>query len=630
MPEFLRAKPGSLQFRLLAALALSAGLIVLLAGLGWQAFEQDRLDRQFQQHQTTLVELGKRGLATPLWNVDGAAVDSVLQGLLMDPAVDRIEIHAPGLPGGSLARQKPHSGPATEAGPTVAFDIDYSGTGSAGATRVGRAEMVMNQAQLRQTQRDARLFILALLAALLLTLSVVAYLWLDRLVRRRLQQVGDWSQRLAHGQWDAPMPAQAQDELGVLAEQLTHMARQIQGSAHELHVSEQRYRSLFENAGEGLFQLDHRGRLVDVNNALATMLDFGNAAQALAQSRRPTRLVRIARDDRRHIADRLARQDSVTNLPMPITTRSGRTLWVELSLHRVVADASERPLYQGMLLDITERRAAEKALSLHREELEELVQARTTELIEAKQRAEAASEAKSRFLAAMSHEFRTPLNAILSFSQLAQMNDALPMDTRRQLGLIVDSGEHLLAMITELLDLAAIEAGRLRLNLAPVQLASLAELCTDAVRLRAQAKQLGLQIKIDPQLPYRVLVDGQRLRQVLLNLLSNAVKFTDQGLVSLELRVTERTAGRVSLQFVVSDTGIGMSKAQRAHLFEPFAQVSDVAQRRSGGSGLGLTICAQLLSLMNSQLELDSAPGQGSRFSFELDLAIYEPLGSLP
>ena len=127
-----------------------------------------------------------------------------------------------------------------------------------------------------------------------------------------------------------------------------------------------------------------------------------------------------------------------------------------------------------------------------------------------------------------------------------------------------------------------------------------------------------------------MLVDGQRLRQVLLNLLSNAVEFTDQGLVSLELRVTERTAGRVSLQFVVSDTGIGMSKAQRAHLFEPFAQVSDVAQRRSGGSGLGLTICAQLLSLMNSQLELDSAPGQGSRFSFELDLAIYEPLGSLP
>jgi PAS domain S-box-containing protein len=418
--------------------------------------------------------------------------------------------------------------------------------------------------------------------------------------------------------------------LGVLAQQLTHMARQLQGSTHELHRSEQRYRSLFENAGEGLFQMDHRGRLVDVNNALATMLDFGSAAQAMALSHHPRQLVTIAKADRRHIADRIARHSAATNLSMPITTRTGRQLWVELSLHRVRGDDKDLPIFQGMLLDVTERRAAEKALSLHREELEELVQARTTELIEAKQRAEAASEAKSRFLAAMSHEFRTPLNAILSFSQLAQMNDALPMDTRRQLGLIVDSGEHLLAMITELLDLAAIEAGRLRLNLAPVQLASLSELCTDAVRLRAQAKQLGLQLKIDPELPYRVLVDGQRLRQVLLNLLSNAVKFTDQGLVSLQVRVTERTQDRVSLQFVVSDTGVGLSKAQRAHLFEPFAQVGDASQRRGGGSGLGLTICAQLLSLMNSQLELDSAPGQGSRFSFELDLAIYEPLGSLP
>lgn len=621
----------SLQFRLLTALFFSAVLIVLAVGWGWQRQESARLLAAFEQRQNTLVALAQRGLAAPLWNVDTSGTIDVLESLVTDADVARVTVHAGGLPPTGLMVQR--SGPPLTEGleQERRFEVHYTLPASGTRLPVGHGVLVVSTAALDAALAESRRFMLGLLLALLVGLGAVAYLCADRMVRRPLRQVGDWAQQLAQGRSDGVLPVQRRDEIGLVAQQLSRMAQQQLVSAQALRISEQRYRSLFENAAEGLFMADARGRLLEVNTALSTQFGLGSPAEALRRSRLPRRLVVMAHPDYRRVVRLLSQQRTITALPLLLGSHSGRQLWVELSVHRVTVPG-EAPCFQGMVVDVTERKLAEQTLALHRDELESLVSARTNELNEAKQRAEAASQAKSQFLAAMSHEFRTPLNAILGFSQLLQMDQQQPPDAKRQIDLIVDSGQHLLAMITELLDLAAIEAGRMRLTLAPVQLSALIGLCADTVRLRAQAKGLGFHLHIDPALPYRVLVDGQRLRQVLLNLLSNAVKFTDVGHIDLSARYVGPgpDPGRVRVAFEVVDTGVGLPRHQRQALFEPFAQAPLGSARRPGGTGLGLSICMQLLKLMNSTLEVESDGNSGSSFAFELDLAIYEPLGTLP
>ena len=297
-----------------------------------------------------------------------------------------------------------------------------------------------------------------------------------------------------------------------------------------------------------------------------------------------------------------------------------RPLWAELNAHGVEGEGGQRRI-EGMVSDISLRRQAEAELTRHREHLEDLVTERTAELSEAKLRAESANQAKGRFLATMSHEFRTPLNAILGFTQLMQMDPAIPATTQTRLQLMRDSGQHLLELINDVLDMASIEAGKVSLKPSAVDLRALLDMAGDSVRLRAEQKNLAFSLQVDPALPPQVLVDGQRLRQVLLNLLSNAVKFTDQGHVQLSAVVLSQAAGQVRLQLAVADTGIGMTAAQQARLFQAFEQVSE-ASRSLGGTGLGLSISQQLVRLMGSQIEVQSEAGQGTRFAFELHVPL--------
>ena len=228
-----------------------------------------------------------------------------------------------------------------------------------------------------------------------------------------------------------------------------------------------------------------------------------------------------------------------------------------------------------------------------------------------------AEQARSRFLAGISHELRTPLNGILGFAELMQLDDTLSDRHRRAAGLIHQSGEHLLALINDILDLAKAEAGRLELDPRPFELEPLLQVVASIVRLKAARKPgLALQVELAPDLPRRVLGDQQRLRQVLLNLLDNAVKFTPAGAVTLRLGAV--APGRVACE--VDDTGTTLSEEQRANLFQPFGQVGEVSQRCQG-TGLGLVMSRQLVRLMGGELRALPRDGGGNRFAFELDLA---------
>ncbi|MFL6662809.1 MAG: response regulator, partial [Rhizobacter sp.] len=225
------------------------------------------------------------------------------------------------------------------------------------------------------------------------------------------------------------------------------------------------------------------------------------------------------------------------------------------------------------------------------------------------------------FLANMSHELRTPLNAILGYAQILQRDPGLSEREAVGLDTILRSGEHLLTLINGVLDMARIEAGKLELFPENASLPALLRMVSDIIRVSAQTKGLRFHFEAGDDLPVAVRIDEKRLGQVLLNLLSNAVKFTEHGHVCLRVGKLSGDAQRAVLRFEVEDTGIGIGASQVSTLFQPFEQGADV-QRRYGGTGLGLAISQQLLALMGSEIRTDSALGEGSRFRFDLDVAI--------
>ncbi len=237
-------------------------------------------------------------------------------------------------------------------------------------------------------------------------------------------------------------------------------------------------------------------------------------------------------------------------------------------------------------------------------------------------RANAASDAKSTFLATMSHEIRTPLNGILGMAQ-AMRADATASDQIERLEVIQTSGSALLAVLNDVLDLAKIEAGRLECVSETFDPAELSGQVANSFSSLADAKGVALSLKIKSGAAGLYVGDPVRLRQVLSNLISNAVKFTDQGSIQLEVaRIGDRH------RFVVSDTGVGVDAEQIPQLFEKFSQVDSSTTRRHGGTGLGLSISAALCALMNGQIDVESEPGRGSRFTVTLPLSPYS--GAIP
>jgi PAS domain S-box-containing protein len=322
-----------------------------------------------------------------------------------------------------------------------------------------------------------------------------------------------------------------------------------------------------------------------------------------------------------------------------LLTADGREIPVSQLVWANRSETGEVEHLSTIMRDISDLKRAEQALREANTDLETRVAERTAELVEACDAAETANQAKSIFLANMSHELRTPLNAILGFSQLMGRDQALSTQHLEELKIINRSGEHLLTLINDILEMSKIEAGQATLNPAQFDLAQLLNSLVDMLRLKAESKGLSLSLAIAPDLPQYICTDGHKLRQVLLNLLSNALKFTQAGYVTLRVvpadladlpptsrqsqNLTTDASTLVALRFEIEDSGAGIAAEELDLLFEPFAQTAS-GRLSQEGTGLGLPISYQFVQLMGGDLTVSSQPDVGSTFAFTIPVQVVD------
>ncbi len=302
--------------------------------------------------------------------------------------------------------------------------------------------------------------------------------------------------------------------------------------------------------------------------------------------------------------------------------KDGSTFPVEISSSLIKLD---KPYLLSIARDITERKQAEAVILQLNESLEQKVTERTVDLEHARHDAEAANQSKSAFLANMSHEIRTPMNGVIGMVDVLQQS-SLNSQQMEMVDLIRESASSLLTIIDDILDFSKIEANRLMIEHAPMPLADTVEMICSMLDRLASRKNVELTMFTDPAIPEDVLGDVVRLRQILVNLISNAIKFSSgqdrPGRVSVRAALTERRPEQMTVEFQITDNGIGMDKKTLAGLFTPFTQADISTTRRFGGTGLGLSISYHLVELMDGEIAVQSEPGKGTTFTVRLPFAL--------
>lgn len=393
------------------------------------------------------------------------------------------------------------------------------------------------------------------------------------------------------------------------------LEQRVAERTRELQESQTFLRSIMDTIPQSLFWKDTQAKFLGCNQNFLTAVGMERLEDIVAKTDQDLNLPwRYEAAWFRECDRRVIEMDEADlGVVEPHLRSDGSEGWLEISrvpLHNTRGDVIG---VLGVFQDVTQRKQSEEAL-----------QQLNSELQEAKEAADSASQAKSEFLANMSHELRTPLNGILGYAQILSRSAQLQEKEQHGVSVIQDCGNHLLNLINDILEIAKIEARKLELHPTVSHFPSLLEGVINMCRIRADQKGIQFDYQANKNIPEDIIIDEKRLYQVLINLLGNAIKFTERGQVSMSIDAKELSplsANQVAIQFTISDTGIGISDADINRLFRSFEQVGE-QQKKKEGTGLGLAISQQIVQMMGGEILVKSQVGQGSEFSFEIELPL--------
>jgi signal transduction histidine kinase len=653
-----------------ALIAVVTLLLIVFAAVGI-LFNITNMESDLETRLDNAIRLALKSLPKPLWNLDNDVVNDFVEALFLDESIVYTKVSW----GDQVITQKKRSGfevQESRSAPNPIWskgsefivkssDIYHEGK------KVGNIVIVMSR---EGVKKQALLQIYGIIA---LTIVIIAAIWLTsivitkRYISRPLLRLQESASSIAQGDLGTFIDKSSSGEIGILAQHLDVMRGSIKRLFEELSESKEKveeYSRTLEHKVEVRTQelarsVEELKALGEVSQAVSSTLDLETVLSSIVRhavqfSKTDAgtiyefdevdqvfvprinhgvseEFIEALRESRLHVGDetvigqaaikrspyQIPELKNVPDYPLPFVKQAGFRAMLALPLLRedrliggLVVRRKAGGEFPPQVLDLLQTFAAQSVLAIHNARLFREIEEKGREL-------EIANKHKSEFLANMSHELRTPLNAIIGFSEalLEKMFGEINEKQKDYLQDIHSSGQHLLSLINDILDLAKVEAGRMELNLGTFDLPAAIANALTLIRERAMRHGIGLSVEVDSRLG-ELNADERKLKQILLNLLSNAVKFTPEG---GKIKVVARRVDDM-VEIAVSDMGIGIALKDQATVFEEFKQVGSDYTRKAEGTGLGLALTRKLVELHGGTIRLESEPGKGSTFTFTLPL----------